>query len=281
MLHCLDYNWQTGSVEMWKKNIFITNVDKPYNNSDVKENKKDINREQQIEAENCSDKSQAIEDEIMWMRRIISHNVRMPMAIIKGYGDVLKQDLLGEKERQKAIDSIYENILYLDQILSVVFDYGETKEVTLVKVNLCEVIRKVIGYVKEISRNNGIKITLNTEKEELFIEAELTPIIRIFYQLLENSFKYLSEGNNVHFSIYSLGDEVLVVYKDDGIGINDEDVPYIFDKGFRGSNSQNKTGSGYGLFEVLETVKKYKGNIEIKSHIGHGLSIFIKFPAYI
>lgn len=266
---------------MWKKNIFITNIDKTYNKSDVNNKEVYIDREKQIEAKKYSDKSQGVEDEIMWMRRIISHNVRMPMAIIKGYGDVLKQDLLGEKERQKAIDSIYENILYLDQILSVVFDYGETKEVTLVKVNICEVIRKVIGYVKEISRNNGIKITLNTEKEEIFIEAELTPIIRIFYQLLENSFKYLNKGNNVDFSIYSLGDEVLVVYKDDGIGINDEDVPYIFEKGFRGSNMHNKIGSGYGLYEVLDTVKKYKGNIEIKSHIGHGLSIFIKFPAYI
>jgi K+-sensing histidine kinase KdpD len=137
-----------------------------------KDNREKVGRaadKAKTEAKKYSDKSQGVEDEIMWMRRIISHNVRMPMAIIKGYGDVLKQDLLGEKERQKAIDSIYENILYLDQILSVVFDYGETKEVTLVKVNICEVIRKVIGYVKEISRNNGIKSISSCNSQRILL----------------------------------------------------------------------------------------------------------------
>lgn len=254
---------------MWRKNIAKKNTDKPYENvnENIHENDKII-----------SQKTQNVDEDIIWMRRIISHNVRMPMAIIKGYGDVLKKGLLGEKERQKAIDSIYENILYLDQILSVVFDYGEVKEIALIRVNICEVLRKVVGYVKDISNNNGVKIVLNTESDEMYIDAELIPIIRIFYQIFDNSFKYLDRGNSVEVSVHSLEDEILIMYKDDGRGMADEDIPHIFERGFRGDNVKGESGSGYGLFDVSETVKKYNGDIEIKSHIGHGFSAFIKFP---
>lgn len=242
--------------------------------------KNDLSDKNKIQEDVSGEEIMKIDEEILWMRRIISHNVRMPMSIIKGYGDLLKHDLLGEREKLNAINSIYENILYLDQILSVVFDYGEEKEITLTKVNICEVLRKVVGYVKDIARKNEIKITLNTETEDIFIEAEFIPIIRIFYLIIENSFKYLEKGNSVDFSVYILKDEVLIVYKDNGLGINESDITHIFDKGFRGQNVKNKEGSGYGLYEVSETIEKYKGNIEIKSHLGHGFSIFIKFPKY-
>lgn len=218
------------------------------------------------------------EEDIIWMRRIISHNIRMPMAIIRGYGDVLMQDLLPENERKMALESICENIMYLDQVLNVIFETGETEEVLMTKVNISEVLKKVTGYVKEILRKSMIDLSLKLEKEEMYIEAELVPIMRMFYQILENSFKYLNSGNHISINVYSAENDILIVYKDDGEGISENEVKHVFEKGFRGGNSIRKIGTGYGLYEVKKILNTYHGMIEIKSHKGEGFSIFISFP---
>lgn len=219
-----------------------------------------------------------VNEDIIWMRRMVSHNVRMPMAIIRGYGDVLRQKLLTETEKQKAIDIICQNIVYLDQTISVIFEDGTAKEVMMIEVDISDVLRVVQGYIAEMARNNGLKVNVITESKEMYIKAELVPIIRIFYQIFENAFKYLDKGSVINISAHTAGDDILIVYKDNGSGIEEDEVARILEKGYRGRNSINKSGSGLGLYEAAEIAKKYNGSFVVKSRKGHGFSVFITFP---
>lgn len=236
-----------------------------------KENKSNINIEENIPDE--ADKYDA-----NWMKRMITHNVRMPMSIIRGYADVVRQDLLPEMERKKALDTICENIMYLDQILSVVFNDENTDEINLVKVNISEVITKVTGYMYEISKKNNIKIMLNIGASDVCIDAEYIPVMRVFYQIYENSFKYLKPYSTIEFKTYLAGEDILIIYKDDGEGVDSKYLTNIFEKGYRGDNSKGISGSGYGLYDVAQIVERYNGKIEIKSDKGSGFSIYITFP---
>lgn len=217
-------------------------------------------------------------EDIVWMKRMVSHNVRMPMAIIRGYGDVLRQNLLDETEKQKAIDCICENIVYLDQIINVIFGDGKTEQVLMSEVNVSKSLRTVIGYMSEMAKNSGLTINLVTESDEMYIKAEPIPLTRIFYQIFENAFKYLDKGNNISINVLTAGEEILIVYKDNGLGIDEDEVEFILNKGFRGRNNRSKSGSGFGLYEASEIAKRYKGNLEVKSRKGYGFSIFITFP---
>jgi signal transduction histidine kinase len=102
--------------------------------------------------------------------------------------------------------------------------------------------------------------------------------MRIFYQILENAFKYLDAGNTISLLAHSAGEEILIVYKDDGKGMDAEEATKIFERGFRGGNGKKKNGTGLGLYDVAETVKKYNGIIEGTSRPGEGFSIYIRFP---
>ena len=62
--------------------------------------------------------------------------------------------------------------------------------------------------------------------------------------------------------------------------MSEKDRRKIFEKGFRGSNSKGKTGSGYGLFEVKNTLEKYGATIEISSRENMGFSAYMIFPAF-
>ena len=253
MLHCLDCRI---GVKMW-----------------IKKDKEQKNK--RIENIEPIDNSGA---DIVWMRRMISHNIRMPMSIIRGYGDVLKQNLIPNEEKDKVIDIICENVMYLDQILSVIFESNETQEVLLTKVNISEVIKKVVSYVREIAKKRNIKTTLSLESDELYVDAHLVPVMRIFYQILENSFKYLSPGDNLSIKAYCVGNDILIVYKDDGMGVNKDEISHIFEEGFRGGNVESKNGSGFGLYDVKNIVSDYNGTIKAISREDEGVSIFITFP---
>lgn len=235
-------------------------------------NKSELSNLEKINIENDN------KNDVIWLRRIITHNVRMPMSIIRGYSDVIKQDLLSEEERKKALDAICQNIMYLDQILSVVFNDENSNETTLTKVDISEVIRRVTDYVSDISKKNNIKINLKLETPNVYINAEIIPVMRVFYQIYENAFKYLKEFSTIEIKTYLADNDVLIVYKDDGDGIDSENASNVLEEGFRGDNSNRTNGGGYGLYDVSQIVKGYNGNIEVKSSKGNGFSIYITFP---
>lgn len=217
-------------------------------------------------------------DDIVWIQRMVSHNVRMPMSIIRGYGDLLKGGLLDEKETQEAIKSICDNIMYLDQIINVIFEYDKPDEINLSKVDVVQLLCRVSGYVKDMAKKNKIEIKLNLPKEKLYINADSMSVTRMVYQLLENAFKYLDGGGSITLSAYEAENQVLIVYKDNGYGMSEWELEKVTQRGFRGLNSKGKSGSGFGMYDLENTIKKLGGTLEVKSKPGEGFSVFMLFP---
>ena len=218
-------------------------------------------------------------DDIVWIQRMVSHNVRMPMSIIRGYGDLLKSGLLDENETKEAIKSICDNIMYLDQIINIIFEYDNPEQINLARVDVVQVIKRVTGYVKDMSVKNKISIKLNLSQEKLIVNADSMYIMRMIYQLLENAFKYLPEGGVITISAHKADNNVLIVYKDNGYGMSESELLKVTQRGFRGNNSTGKAGSGFGMYDLEKTIKKFGGTLEFKSKPGEGFSVFMLFPA--
>ncbi len=219
--------------------------------------------------------------DIIWLKRMLVHNVRMPMSIIKGYGDLLRQGLLSETEKKEAIQNICDNITYMDEVLRVLLDEERELQEAMEKVNIAEVLQQTAKYVSEVARKIPLKISLRVEEPQMFIHGELIAVMRLFYHLFENAVKYLSRGDTISVHAYAVKDEqVLIVFKDNGKGMAEEEVKHIFEKGFRGSNSKGKPGSGYGLYDVKQIVEHSGGTVEVSSRPGMGFSVFLMFPAY-
>lgn len=233
-----------------------------------------------IQQENETRKDANLSD-IVWIQRMVSHNVRMPMSIIRGYGDLLKGGLLNEQEQQEAIKSICDNIMYLDQIINVIFEYDKPEEISLTRVDVVQILKRVSGYVKEMAVRNHIEIKLNFKQEKLYINADSISVMRMIYQLIENAFKYLDGGGCITLSAYEAGEHVLIVYKDDGYGMSEKELEKVTHRGFRGLNSKGKSGSGFGMYDLENTIKKFGGTLEVKSKPGEGFSVFMLFPGVV
>lgn len=218
-------------------------------------------------------------DDITWMKSMMTHNIRMPLAIIDGYGQLLKKDMIHDKkQRMECIDKICGNINYLNHIISLVLD-GEQSPIQydFREIDLIGCIREVCTYVESATRRANIRIVLNTRLETLKVEADYIQIMRIFYNMFENSFKYLSPLGSIVITVDRINEtEVLLIYKDNGSGMEKKETEHIFEEHYQGSNSKN--GSGMGMSFVKEVVESHNGKIEVQSDIGKGMGIYIHLP---
>lgn len=214
-----------------------------------------------------------------WIKRMLSHNVRMPMSIITGYGELLRQGLLTPEEQKDIIDNICDNINYMNDVLKVVLDEAKEPEDTE-KVNLTEILHRTVLFVNEVARKMPVSISIKTETPEMYIEASPISVMRVLYHLFENALKYLPPGGNISINAYSAGEHILVVFKDDGRGVSGKEAKRLFEKGFRGRNSKGKAGSGYGLYEVKQLMKQNNGEVEISSREEGGFSVYLIFSVY-
>ncbi|MDO4531828.1 MAG: HAMP domain-containing sensor histidine kinase [Bacillota bacterium] len=217
--------------------------------------------------------------DIDWIKRMLSHNVRMPMSIITGYGELLRQGLLSQQEEREIIGNICDNILYMNDVMKVVLDEADEVHRTE-RVDLVKIIDKITGFVNEMAQKIPVYISIKREYPKMYAIAEEISVMRIMFHLFENAMKYLPPYGNIYINIYYVGTEqVLVVFKDDGVGIGEKDLSHLFEKGYRGENCKGKTGSGYGLYEVKRLMEECGGSVEISSKEDGGFSVYLMFPA--
>ncbi len=224
--------------------------------------------------------------DLQWLKRMLSHNVRMPMSVILGYEELLKQGLLSVKEQRVAMQTICENITYMNDALKVLLEGNADGEMTVEEmpakaVDIVLLVRRIEAFVSEIAKKSGISISIHTQDSSMLVQAEYFSLMRVFYQMFENAFKYLQRGNHISIQIYYAGeDQILVVYKDNGKGLPKEERKHIFERGFRGKNSRGKAGSGYGLHDIQQAIEKMDGTVKVSSGENKGFSIYMTLPVY-
>lgn len=215
-----------------------------------------------------------------WIKRMLSHNVRMPMSIISGYGELLRLGLLSEEEQKNVIDSICDNINYMNDVLKVVLDdSGEGQDAE--KVDIALMVNRTAAFVSEVAKKIPVNISIKTQNPQMFVEARQISVMRVLYHLFENALKYLPPNKNIMINAYYAGaKQILVIFKDDGPGIHEDDVKNLFEKGFRGKNNEGVSGSGYGLYEVKHLMEEMGGTVEVSSKEGGGFSVYLMFSVY-
>ncbi len=217
-----------------------------------------------------------------WIKRMLSHNMRMPMAIITGYGDLLKTgEYQNRQEELEYIQKICGNIDYLNRLLGVVLDTGrQNREAQKEYFDVLGCIREVAEYVKTMARRAGIVIAVNSSKQEILLYGDRIQMMRAFYNLFENSLKYMKCGGTIYVTAEETEEEILMVYKDDGVGMDAQEAEWITQPGYRGSNAQennNAGGDGLGMYLVKRIVEGHGGSLRVKSGSGKGMGIYMTF----
>ena len=198
----------------------------------------------------------------MWV-----HQIKTPIAAMNFLLDNEEVDQKNLQQELFKIERYVEMVLTYIRLDSISSDY------VITKINLEEVVKDSVKKYATIFINKKIK--LNYVSHETMVISDKKWLSFAFEQILGNSVKYSSSGGEITIETC----ENKLVIEDNGMGIKEEDLPRIFEKGFTGFNGRyEKKSSGLGLYLCKKTLDKLGHHIEISSKVGEGTRIEITFP---
>ena len=212
----------------------------------------------------------------------ISHDLKTPLTAIKGYTEGILDGVADTKEKQqKYLKTIYTKA----SDMTVLVD--ELSFFSKIDTNIVPYNFKVFcaddffnDCIEEMSLDTEVKnVTLDyisKLQEGQKIIADLEQLRRVMNNLIGNSVKYMGrDSGSIVVLAEDMGDNVKISVSDNGMGIEEKDIPYIFDRFFRADSSRNskKGGSGLGLAITKKIIEDHNGTISATSVPGRGTCI--------
>lgn len=218
---------------------------------------------------------------------MVSHELRTPNSSITQslYNFITYEEKLEDYEKKRIIQIAYNNSKLLGEIVDdlLVISQIENNKLSLNKstVDITESLKEVISQFENKLKNKKIKVTFYpTSNCTMF--GDIKRISQIFRIILDNSIKYSPNNSYIDirekkFNLETKGIQIEI--KDYGIGISDEDIPFLFNRFFRAKNASNIKGTGLGLSIAKELIELHNGEIKVSSKINAGTSFQIFFPS--
>ena len=198
----------------------------------------------------------------MWV-----HQIKTPIAAMNF---LLDNEEVDQKNLQQELFKIER---YVEMVLTYIRLDSTSSDYVITKINLDEVVKDSVKKYATIFINKKIK--LNYVSHETMIISDKKWLSFAIEQILGNSVKYSNTGGEI--TIETCENKLIV--EDNGMGIKEEDLPRIFEKGFTGFNGRyEKKSSGLGLYLCKKTLDKLGHHIEISSKVGEGTRVEITFP---
>lgn len=141
------------------------------------------------------------------------------------------------------------------------------------KLSLVSVMEQTADRFRPLARRLGVQIQTAVGNNDIYIYAAKKHIQIIFENILDNSLKYMNGRGMIAITLSEIDNQIFLVVKDNGAGLEKEELEKIFDRFYQGEN--HFAGMGLGLAMVKEIVEYYQGSIYAKSEYGKGLAIYI------
>lgn len=214
-----------------------------------------------------------------------SHEIRTPLNGIIGYADLLmreegsrltphgRRDLNVIKANARTLLALINDILDLSKIESGFVD------VVTERVNVTELVDECTATVREYLKGKAVDIHTNVVATAREITTDGLKLRQILLNLLSNAAKF-TEAGEIVLDIDTSGSGVIIKIEDTGVGIPQEQLPFVFEK-FRqvdGSSTRRAGGTGLGLAIVQELSKVLGGNVEVASVFGRGTTFIVNLP---
>lgn len=212
----------------------------------------------------------------------VSHELKTPLHSILGCAELLYNDMVKPEDMKQFTGQIYFEtqrlIRLVDDIirLSRLDEGGE--DMQREKTDLFALASEAVNNVQSAADESSISITLSGEKAELVGIPQL--LAGIVYNLCDNAIKYNRPGGSVAVSVENEGNTAVLTVADTGIGIPQEQQARVFERFYRVDKSHSKEigGTGLGLSIVKHAAALHNASIEMKSTLGKGTEITLRFP---
>lgn len=213
----------------------------------------------------------------------VSHELRTPITSIKGFSETLLDGAYKDEEMSLSfLEIIYNESNRLQELITDLLELSKIEqhgfEVRLEPTSMREVIWRVNDIV--LPRIEEKNMQLKFEVEEMIVEGDTNRLIQIFTNLIFNACTYSPAGTTVQVKAYAQDGHGVVDVIDQGIGIQKNEIPRIFERFYRvdRARSRNSGGTGLGLAIVKHLIEAHNGKIYVESEVGRGTLMRVQIP---
>ncbi|MFZ1292005.1 MAG: PAS domain-containing sensor histidine kinase [Melioribacteraceae bacterium] len=216
----------------------------------------------------------------------VSHELRTPLASIIGFAETISEDKNLTLEKVEEFNQvILTESKRLAKLINDVLDFSELEsekqKLQKSSLNIIEVINECNTNIKIESEKKNITLTSRIPQSEIMIYADEERIRKVISYLLLNAVKFTKENGRITIIVQEFLKELEIVISDTGIGIPEQNIPFLFDKFSKVKRTGfNLTGAGFGLVTVKQIIDLHKGLIRVKSEVNKGTSFIIRLPKY-
>jgi signal transduction histidine kinase len=207
----------------------------------------------------------------------------MPLATIRNTANYIRKykKRLAPETLSGKIEIVLEQVDLMNQMMEDLLTLGRADENKIAVVKRKVEIRSFFESLKndmEEINNGSHTIVCQFDFEQKYLDADDDLLRNIFVNLMSNAIKFSPGKSQVWIHVHDLGENLRVEIKDEGIGINEEDLIKIFEPFERGKNTKGIQGTGLGLSIVKKAVDLMGGTIDVTSKPGKGSIFAVTIP---
>jgi len=217
--------------------------------------------------------------------RLATHDLRNPLSIVKGYMDILRDDLHSMLQPTQAsfFDAISVAIRRIDQITTDIVSLGRVQTALPARpgpVDLGVLVNKAVMDYREECRRRGQTLDVSVPADPVIVHADETDLVEALRNLLSNAVKFTPQGGHVEIRLTRANGRVRLDVEDTGIGISEEHQLRLFEPFFRIKQEDAAVvGTGLGLYVTRLIVERYGGQMSFKSVLKEGSTFSFELPA--
>ncbi len=212
----------------------------------------------------------------------VSHELKTPLAAIKGFSQYLYEGENEDKDLQKIYFHLVNESERLTRLINELlllsrFDKADREELGTEKTDLSELTRVVVSDMKVKADKKEITLEVNLGNA-VFVNVNKILMSHAIANILDNAVKYSNVKGNIRIETFVRQAEAVIKISDQGIGVDQSDIVRVQDRFYRARNVNDAKGSGLGLSICKEIVEKFNGHLLFESEIGVGTTVTIILP---
>lgn len=214
----------------------------------------------------------------------VSHELRTPLTAIRGYTETILHEELQDKQLQSFLRIIDRETLRLSDLLNDLLDLAQIEnEKGFVKketVDLKKMISEAVFRVNLLREQHEVQIELILSTEDLAVSGNYEWLCQALINILENSIRHGRRNGKITISLIKNQASAVLEVRDDGPGIPEADLPYIFERFYRvdKARSRKSGGTGLGLSIVKHIMEAHDAQYKIDSKEGEGIVFSFTLP---
>ncbi|MHB1421301.1 MAG: sensor histidine kinase [Bacillota bacterium] len=211
-----------------------------------------------------------------------SHELRTPLTVISSYAEESlsgKRTLSELKENMKVILKESQGMAHMvSQLLLLTRSDDSNILIEIEDIDLSVIVNEISDEMRKLASKNNIELSTDIESNIKF-RGDQALITMAIINLIENAIKYNNIGGKIKVSLSKTSDNARITVIDTGIGIAQQEIPYIFQRFYRVDKSRSRKGTGLGLSIVKWIIDAHQGSIFVDSVLAKGTKIIVDLPA--